>query len=73
MNLYKIEYPILLSLEFVAVQIIVVDTVRKSGLHIAGYLMKTGKPIQDIVSTGDLNRPRESRGPRPFGYSPFFS
>ena len=38
MNLYKIEYPILLSLEFVAVQIIAVDTVQKSGLLIAGYM-----------------------------------
>ena len=42
MNLYKAAYPFVLRLEFAAVQIIAVDTVRKSGLHIAGYLMKAG-------------------------------
>ena len=41
-NLYKALYPFLLSMEFAAVQIIAVDTVRKSGLLIAGYLMKAG-------------------------------
>ena len=46
------------GLEFAAVQIIAVDTVRKSGLRIAGYLSKTGHPIQNTVSTGDLNRGR---------------
>ena len=60
MNLYKIEYPILLSLEFVAVQIIAVDTVRKSGLHIAGYLMNAGHFPKNNVSTGDLNRGRRA-------------
>ena len=60
MNLYKIEYPILLSLEFVAVQIIAVDTVRKSGLHIAGYLMNVGHFPKNNVSTGDLNRGRRA-------------
>ena len=48
----------MLRLEFAAVQIIAVDTVRKSGLRIAGYLSKTGHPIQNTVSTGDLNRGR---------------
>ena len=48
----------MLRLEFVAVQIIAVDTVQNSGLHIAGYMMKTGHPIQSTVSTGDLNRGR---------------
>ena len=61
MNLYKIEYPILLSLEFVAVQIIAVDTVRKSGLHIAGYLMNVGHFSKNNVSTGDLNRGRRTK------------
>ena len=58
MNLYKTEYPVLLCLEFAAVQIIVVDTVRKSGSHIAGYLSKAGKSIKNNGSTGDLNRGR---------------
>ena len=39
---YKAAYPFVLRLEFAAVQIIAVDTVKKRGLHIAGYLMKTG-------------------------------
>ena len=58
MSLYKAAYPFVLSLEFAAAQIIAVDTVRKSGLRIAGYLSKTGHPIQNTVSTGDLNRGR---------------
>ena len=61
MNLYKTEYPIILSLEFVAVQIIAVDTVRKSGLHIAGYLMNVGHFPKNNVSTGDLNRGRRTK------------
>ena len=48
----------MLRLEFAAVQIIAVDTVRNSGLCIAGYLIKAGHPIQNTVSTGDLNRGR---------------
>ena len=39
---YKAAYPFVLRLEFAAVQIIAVDTVRNSGLHIAGYLSKAG-------------------------------
>ena len=58
MNLCKAAYSFVLRLEFAAVQIIAVDTVRKSGLRIAGYLSKTGHPIQNTVSTGDLNRGR---------------
>ena len=42
MDLYKVAYPFVQGLEFAAVQIIAVDTVRKSGLLIAGYLMKAG-------------------------------
>ena len=48
----------MLRLEFVAVQIIAVDTVQNSGLLIAGYLSKAGQPIQNTISTGDLNRGR---------------
>ena len=70
---YKAAYPFVQGLEFAAVQIIAVDSVRKSGLLIDGYMMKAGYSIKTIVSTGDLNRPRESRGPRPFGYFWFFS
>ena len=73
MNLYKAAYPFVQGSEFAAVQIIAVDSVQKSGSHIAGYLMNAGHPTQNNVSTGDLNRPRESRGPRPFGYFWFFS
>ena len=73
MDLYKVAYPFVQGLEFAAVQIIAVDSVRKSGLLIDGYMMKAGYSIKTIVSTGDLNRPRESRGPRPFGYFWFFS
>ena len=50
----------MLRLEFAAVQIIVVDTVRKSGSHIAGYLSKAGKSIKNNGSTGDLNRGRRA-------------
>ena len=32
---------------------------------VAGYLMMAGHFHQNIVSSGDLNRPRESRGPQP--------
>ena len=39
---YKAAYPFVLRLELAAVQIIAVDSVRKSGSHIAGYLMKAG-------------------------------
>ena len=60
MNLYKAAYPFVQGLEFAAVQIIAVDTERNSGLLIAGYLMKTGKPIQNTISTGDLNRGRRT-------------
>ena len=69
----KAAYPFVQGSELVAVQIIAVDTERNSGLRKAGYLMKAGYPNQNTVSTGDLNRPRESRGPRPFGYFWFFS
>ena len=54
----KAAYPFVQGLEFVAVQIIAVDTVQNSGLHTAGYLMKAGYPNQNTVSTGDLNRGR---------------
>ena len=73
MNLYKAAYPFVLSLEFAAVQIIAVDTVEKSGLHIAGYLIKAGHLIQNTVSTGDLKRPRSPEGRNPLGYFWFFS
>ena len=59
-NLYKTAYPFVLSLEFAAAQIIAVDTVRNSGSHIAGYLIKAGHPIQNTDSTGDLNRGRRT-------------
>ena len=55
---YKAAYPFVLRLEFAAVQIIAVDIVQNSGLHIAGYLSKAGQPIQNTISTGDLNRGR---------------
>ena len=61
MNLYKAAYPFVLRLEFAAVQIIAVDSVQKSGSHIAGYLMNAGHPIQNTVSTGDLNRGRRTQ------------
>ena len=57
----------MLRLEFAAVQIIAVDTVRKSGSHIAGYLSKAGHSIQNTVSTGDLNRGRRVKPRLLFG------
>ena len=57
----KAAYPFLLSMELAAVQIIAVDSVRKSGLLIAGYMMKAGYSIKTIVSTGDLNRGRRTK------------
>ena len=63
----------MLRLELAAVQIIAVDTVRNSGLCIAGYLIKAGHPIQNTVSTGDLNRPQSPEGRNPLGYFWFFS
>ena len=67
MDLYKVEYPLVLGLEFAAVQIIAVDSVRNSGSHIAGYLIKAGHPIHNTVSTGDLNRGRRVRPRLLFG------
>ena len=67
MNLFKTACPILLRLEFASVQIIAVDTVQNSGSHIAGYLMKAGKPIPNTVSTGDLNRGRRTKSRLLFG------
>ena len=67
MNLYKAAYPFVLRLELAAVQIIAVDTVQNSGSHIAGYLMKAGKPIPNTVSTGDLNRGRRTKSRLLFG------
>ena len=64
---YKAAYPFVLRLEFAAVQIIAVDTVRKSGLHIAGYLSKAGHSIYNTVSTGDLNRGRRVKPSLLFG------
>ena len=58
MNLYKVPYPFMLRMELVAVQIIAGDSVRKSGSHIAGYLMNAGHFSKNNVSTGDLNRGR---------------
>ena len=57
----------MLRLEFSAVQIIAVDTVRKSGSHKAGYLSKAGHPIQNTDSTGDLNRGRRVKPRLLFG------
>ena len=67
MNLFKTACPILLRLEFAAVQIIAVDTVQNSGSHIAGYLIKAGHPIHNTVSTGDLNRGRRTESRLLFG------
>ncbi len=64
---YKAAYPFVLRLEFSAVQIIAVDTVRKSGSHKAGYLSKAGHPIQNTDSTGDLNRGRRVKPRLLFG------
>ena len=57
---YKAAYPFVQGLEFAAVQIIAVDTVRKSDFCKAGHLIKAGHPIQNTVSTGDLNRGRRA-------------
>ena len=57
---YKAAYPFVLRLEFAAVQIIAVDSVRNSGSHKAGYLSKARKPIKNNSSTGDLNRGRRT-------------
>ena len=43
---YKAAYPFVQGLEFAAVQIIAVDFLQNSGLHIAGYLSKAGKTIK---------------------------
>ena len=58
---YKTVYPFVLRLEFAAVQIIAVDSVQKSGSHIAGYLMNAGHFSKNNVSTGDLNRGRRTK------------
>ena len=58
---YKAVYPFVQGLEFAAVQIIAVDTVENSDFCIAGYLIKAGHPIQNTVSTGDLNRGRRTK------------
>ena len=63
----KAAYPFVQGSELVAVQIIAVDTVQNSGSHIAGYLMKAGKPIPNTVSTGDLNRGRRTKSRLLFG------
>ena len=70
---YKTVYPFVLRLEFAAVQIIAVDSVRNSGFCKVGYLSKAGHPIQNNVSTGDLNRPQSPEGRNPLGYFWFFS
>ena len=56
----KAAYPFVQGSELVAVQIIAVDTERNSGLRKAGYLIKAGHPIQNTVSTGDLNQGRRA-------------
>ena len=55
------------GLEFAAVQIIAVDTMRKSDFCKAGYLIKAGHPIHNTVSTGDLNRGRRTKSRLLFG------
>ena len=42
-------------------------------LGVAGYMMNAGHFYRNFESSGDLNRPRESRGPQPFGFFWFFS
>ena len=66
-SLSKAAYPFLLRLEFVAVQIIAVDTVQNSGLHKTGYLMNAGHFSKNTVSTGDLNRGRRTESRLLFG------
>ena len=39
----------------------------------AGYMMNAGYLGKNIVSSGDLNRPRSPEVRKPLGYSPFFS
>ena len=56
----KAAYPFVQGSELAAVQIIAVDSVRNSSSYIAGYLIKAGHPIQNTVSTGDLNRGRRA-------------
>ena len=56
----KAAYPFVLRLEFAAVQIIAVDTVRNSGFCKVGYLSKDGHFSKNTVSTGDLNRGRRA-------------
>jgi len=67
MNLFKTACPILLRLEFAAVQIIAVDTMRKSDFCKAGYLIKAGHSIHNTISTGDLNRGRRTKSRLLFG------
>ena len=38
-----------------------------------GYLMSAGHFSKNLISTGDLNRPRSPEVRKPLGYSPFFS
>ena len=63
----KAAYPFVQGSELAAVQIIAVDTVQNSGFCIAGYMMKVRKPIQNSVSTGDLNRGRRVKPRLLFG------
>ena len=56
----KAAYPFVQGSELAAVQIIAVDSVRNSSSYIAGYLIKAGYPIQNTVSTGDLNQGRRA-------------
>ena len=39
----------------------------------ASYMMMAGHFRQNLVSSGDLNRPRSPEVRKPLGYSPFFS
>ena len=63
----KAAYPFVQGSELAAVQIIAVDTMRKSDFCKAGYLIKAGHPIQNTVSTGDLNRGRRTKSRLLFG------
>ena len=56
----KAAYPFVQGSELAAVQIIAVDSVRNSSSYIAGYLIRAGYPIQNTVSTGDLNQGRRA-------------
>ena len=64
---YKAAYPFVQGSEFAAVQIIAVDSVQNGGLCKAGYLSKTGQPIQNTISAGDLNRGRRVKPRLLFG------